>query len=283
MISVACYKLGAFFARRLPPEVSESITEAILKTQYVFRRRSRGNVMHNLRRIIPEATEMERRRVTRAVFSNFARSICYFLRLPFIDPEELRANCDYDGLDEVTRDLRRKGAFILAGPHLGAWEVGGACLAALGIELATIAFPHPSRHVTRFFDERRSHAGIEGVSMGRASAGSLQRVLREGKSIVLLIDRPYGGRKRVSRMFGHRFELPIGHAALAVRCGVPVVTTACLFNGRNGFRFVHNGPHFPDRSLGYEGAMVRLQEDCRGDMETFISRHPDQWFNFDRI
>ncbi|MEE9270380.1 MAG: hypothetical protein V3V49_08960 [Candidatus Krumholzibacteria bacterium] len=283
MITVACYKLGAFFARRLSPELSEAITEAILKTQYVFRLGSRRNVLHNLGFVLPSASDDERRRVARRVFSNFARSIFYFLRLPFIGTEELRARCDYNGLDKVTGELRRRGGFILAGPHVGAWEVGGACLAALGIELTTVASPHRSRFVTRFFKERRALLGVGCVDAGDGSTGSLQRLLRNGGSIALLADRPYGGRKRCFTLFDRRIELPIGHAALSVRCRVPVVTTVCVFDGGGRFRFEYNGPHYPERKLGYEAAMARLQERCLRDMEDFISRHPDQWFNFERI
>jgi KDO2-lipid IV(A) lauroyltransferase len=249
----------------------------------MFRRGSRRNVMHNLRLVVPEATEEERRLITRKVFSNFARSIFYFLRLPFIDREELKARCDYNGLDELTHDLRRQGGFILAGPHLGAWEVGAACVTALGIRLATVALPHPSRHVTRFFEKRRTLLGIECVSMGDASAGPLQRALRNGGSIALLTDRPYGGRKRRFFLFDPPVELPVGHAALAVRCRVPILSTACVFNGCGGFRFVYKGPHYPEKRLGYEDAVTRLQERCVRDMESFILEFPEQWFNFERI
>ncbi len=283
MISVACYKLGAFFARRLPPRVSESITEAILKGQYPFRRDSRSNVLSNLRLVMPNATEAERRHATRQVFSNFAKSIFYFLRLPFINRQELQSRCDYNGLDRLADELGRKGGFIIVGPHLGVWEVGGACLTAMGVKLATVALPHRSARVTRFFEQRRALLGIESVSMGEQSADSLQRALRNGRSVALLIDRPYGGRKRSLQMFDRPVDLPVGYAALAVRCRVPLVTSACVLDGHGGFRFVYNGPYYPQKDLGYQAAMKHLQELCVRDMECLITKHPEQWFNFERL
>ncbi|MDH3217257.1 MAG: hypothetical protein OEN01_13395 [Candidatus Krumholzibacteria bacterium] len=277
MIGVLFYKLGAFFARRLPQHVSESITEIFVRFQYIMRFRSRRIVMSNLRVVLGDNTDdKELREFTRRVFSNFGRSIYYFLRLPFIDKSELRRRCDYGGIDALTG---ARGTYIFVGPHMGTWEVGGACLTALGVSLRTVALPHPSSRVTRFFNQRRELLGIECSSI-QAAADSLRKALRAGKSVALLIDRIYGGTRGTFRWFGREVEMPLGHVALAVRCRIPIVTTACVFEGRDGFKFLFNGPHHPRADLAYRAAMIDLQERCIEDMESFIRRHPEQWFHF---
>jgi lauroyl/myristoyl acyltransferase len=77
--------------------------------------------------------------------------------------------------------------------------------------------------------------------------------------------------------------LPSGHSALAVRCRVPILTAVIVFDGDCRFRFVYNGPHYPDASLDERSAMERLQELCRADMESYIRQFPEQWFNFDSL
>jgi KDO2-lipid IV(A) lauroyltransferase len=280
MIGVLIYKLGAFFARRLPQSLSESITEALVRSQYLIRFGSRRIVARNLRIVLgDEADDEEIRALTRRVFSNFGRSIYYFLRLPFIGERELKRRCNYNGIETVTKQIARDGGCIFAGPHLGAWEIGGACLAALGVPLLTAALPHPSPRVTRFFNERRELVGV-GCSSLRESARSLQKALRDGKSLALLIDRDYGGRSGTFRWFGKDVELPLGHAALALRYRVPIVTTVCVFDGDDGFKFVFGGPHYPRTDLGHAEAMSELQQKCLADMSRFISEFPDQWFHF---
>jgi phosphatidylinositol dimannoside acyltransferase len=285
MIGVFFYKLGAFFARRIPQNVSESITEWLVKLQYLIRFRSRRIVRENLRIVLgPEPSDAEIRAIGRRVFSNFGRSIYYFLRLPFISAGDLKKRCDYNGLDATIGELAENGGCIFVGPHLGSWEVGGACLTALGIRLHTVALPHPSRRVTEFFNQRRELLGIE-CSPLRGSARSLRGALRDGKSVALLIDRTYldgtyVGRKGVFQWFETDVELPMSHVALAIRSQAPIVTTVCVFDGADRFKFFFGGPHYPRRDLDYESAAIELQEQCVADMTRFVREFPDQWFHF---
>lgn len=280
MIGVFFYKLGAFFARRIPQNVSESITEGLVKLQYLARFRSRRIVRDNLRIVLgPGRDDAEIRAIGRRVFSNFGRSIYYFLRLPFIGSAELVGRCDYNGIEAAVGGLAQNGGCIFAGPHLGAWEVGGACLTALGIQLHTVALPHPSGRVTEFFNQRRELLGID-CSTLRGSARSLRSALRSNKCVALLIDRTYAGRKGVFRWFETDVELPMSHAALAVQSGVPIITTVCVFDQGDRFKFFFGGPHYPRADLGHEAAAIELQEKCLADMTRFIRRFPDQWFHF---
>jgi KDO2-lipid IV(A) lauroyltransferase len=111
----------------------------------------------------------------------------------------------------------------------------------------------------------------------------LQQALNAGKCVALLIDRNYGRARRTERLFGLDVPLPSGHSALAVRCGVPILTAVIVFDGNCRFKFVYNGPHYPDKSLDERAAMEQLQQRCRLDMEEFIREFPDQWFNFESL
>jgi len=280
MVSFLCYRMGAVLARYLPPHISKSMTGIIARSQYYLRTGSRRTVLGNLRIVMGrEASEKEIHAAAKNLFSNFGKSIYCFLRLPSTSLEELRARCDYGGIDVVARELRGKGAFIIAGPHVGPWEVGGACLSALGLRIHTVALDHPSGQVTGFFEARRRMTGIVSHPIGR-SFSPLCDALQHGGCVALLIDRTYGRSPQSFQMFGRSILLPTGHAALAVRCRVPILTAVCVFAPGGTFKFVFNGPYYPDTSLGEKAAVEDLHRRCRTDMEQFIRRQPDQWFNF---
>jgi KDO2-lipid IV(A) lauroyltransferase len=225
------------------------------------------------------ADEGEVRRRARHVFLNFGRSVYYFLRFPRRPLHELLEICDYEGIDVVVERLRSTGGFIVAGPHVGPWEIGGACLSALGIEIHTVALDHPSARVTDFFDRQRKLAGIVCHPIG-GSFLALSKVLSKGRAVALLIDRSYEKNRRTFSMFGRHAELPVGHAALAVRCRAPVLTAVCVFARGERLKFDFNGPHYPDFSRGEDAAVEELHDRCRQDMERFIRDYPDQWFHF---
>ena len=240
---------------------------------------SRRNVTRNIRLATGLDDGPEARRLARGVFSNFGKSIYAFLRLPHMPPQELRRRCDYAGFDTLAADLRLHGGFVIAGPHVGGWEMAGACLSALGLRVHTVALDHPSRGVTEFFDRRRSEAGIACHPIGK-SFPVLCEALERGECVALLVDRAYGKTRRSYTMFGREVSLPTGHTALAVRCRVPVVSAVCVFEKSGGLKFVYRGPHHPDFSRGEEAAFEDLHRLCRVDMEEFIREFPEQWFHF---
>jgi KDO2-lipid IV(A) lauroyltransferase len=283
MIGAFFYKLAAFLSRLLPQRLSESITAMLARGHFYINSRSRENVGDNLRAVLgPGADEAEVRARTKEVFANFASSIYCFVRLPYLGSEQLRERCDFNGIDRVAKELIAKGGFILAGPHVGPWEIAGRCLSDLGIPIHTVTLDHPTESVTEFFDERRRAMGMVCYPIS-GSYKPLQEALKAGKCVALLIDRSYGRTRRREPLFGLDVPLPSGHSALAVRCGVPILTAVIVFDHNCRFRFVYNGPHYPDKTLDERSAMEQLQQRCRLDMEAYIRAFPEQWFNFESL
>lgn len=278
MIGAIVYRLGAFLASFLPTGFAEAVTEFILKPQYYFRIRSRRNVHRNLRIIMgPSVADNEIRRLARRTFSNFARSIYYFLRVPSMSRGELTTRVDSNGIEAILGELQN--GCVIVGPHLGPWELGGARLASLGLRPRTVALPHPFESITKFFDEQRRKVGMESTPIG-SSARSLRKALHSGEGVVLLIDRAYGDASEETVWFGRDIILPIGHVALAVHARVPIVTCCCVFTDDGNFKMVWKGPYHPDPSDTYNVSVRKLRDVCLRDMEEFIRAYPDQWFNF---
>ncbi len=283
MLGAFFYKLGGFLSGFLPQRLSEIITDGLARSQYWINSRSRASVQENLRVVLgPGTDETVIRKQARQVFSNFGHSIYCFLRLPYLDRTELRRRCDLNGIDEVASRLLDKGGFILAGPHVGPWEIAGRCFSDLGIRIHTVTLDHPSASVTAFFDERRRSMGMACYPIS-GSFQPLKDALNSGKCVALLIDRNYGRARRRDPLFGLDVPLPSGHSVLAVRCNAPIVTAVIVFDGDCRFKFVYNGPHYPDKALDERSAVEKLQALCRSDMESFIRRFPDQWFNFNSL
>jgi KDO2-lipid IV(A) lauroyltransferase len=278
MIGVTFYKLGAFLSRRLPQTVSESITESLVRSQYLFRLSSRRIVLNNLRIVLGRGpTDAELMTVTRRIFSNFGKSIYYFLRAPSMTGDELLSRVNPNGIEELIPKLN--GGFVIVGPHLGPWEIGGAFLTRLGMRLRTVALPHRSHFVTGFFDRHRTRMGVESYPLD-STVESLRGALSEGKGVALLVDRAYGNNRRQYSWFGREVDMPMGHVALAVRARVPLVTCACVFDGDSRFKLVWNGPYHADTRLSHDAAMDSLQTHCLRDMEELIRSYIDQWFLF---
>ena len=274
------YHLGAFFSRVLPRPVPQWIAWIIGQGNWWLRWRTRPIIIANLRIIHgTEMSERELRRRARRVVMNFARAIQIFLEMPFLDWEEMRGRCDMSEFDAAIEALGPDRPFIIASGHLGPWELGAYYLARKGFLVNTVALEHPSREVTGFYSERRSLLGIHAYPMA-GSFRLLKASLERGECVALLIDRAYGKVRKRFTLFGQESEFPLGHLVLALRCNVPVLTGALLFDGKDGFRYVHGGTHWPDESAGEFERLEDLQDRCLRDLEKIIRENSDQWSHF---
>jgi lauroyl/myristoyl acyltransferase len=278
MLGAILYKLGSFFSRILPDGIPQAIARVIGEVNWLFRFRTRRVIAYNQRFVVGPGSDLGG--TVRRTILNFAQCIQIFLELPWMRWEDLQERCDLTEFLKVAKDV--DGAFIMTSAHIGPWELGGYCMSRLGYPLHTVALDHPSRHVTRWFSRRRAYLGINAYPL-KDSFHKLEDALNEGEYVALLIDRAYGNARAPATLFGVEKDFPLGHAILAVRCDVPVLTGALVFAKDGRFRYVHGGTHRPDPGLPEEQRIAQLQRACLSDLEPIIREYNDQWFHFRRL
>ena len=280
MLQAIPYHLGAYFTRFAPKWVCRSITWTLAEANCWLRPLTRRVVQRNFELIHPDWTNAERRFIARRVIHQFAKSIMLFLELPFFKPDEIFARCDLDDLRAQIAGVGPGQGFIIATGHIGPWELGGYCVTQMGHEVHTVALDHPSKDVTKFFSARRDYVGVRAHPIGENSVGKLKEALERGHCVALLIDRAYGKARKQSLFFGVKKDFPLGHLVLSSRTGAPILTGALVFDGKDRFRYVRGGTHWPDETLDEFDRLDVLQEACVRDLERIIHAHTDQWFHF---
>ncbi len=279
MLQAVPYHLGAFCCRFAPKWLCRAITTALAEANCWVRPGTRRVMQDNLALIHPEWTAAERRYIARRIIHEFARSILLFLELPFFKPDEIFARCDVEALRAHIAEVGPDRGFVIATGHIGPWELGGYCMKHLGRTVHTVALDHPSPAVTKFFSDRRDYIGVRAHPLGGAFS-ELVDAVSKGDCVALLIDRAYGRARKSSRFFGVMKDFPLGHLVLATRTGVPILTGALVFDGKDRFRYVRGGTHWPDEGLDEFDRLDALQEKCVRDLERIIHSHTEQWFHF---
>jgi KDO2-lipid IV(A) lauroyltransferase len=282
MLQALPYHLGAFFTRFAPKWVCRSITWTLAETNCWVRPLTRRLLQQNLALIHPAWTNDERRFVARRVIHQFANSILLFLELPFFKPDEIFARCDLSEMRAQIGEVEKGKGFIIVSGHIGPWELGGYCVTHMGHRVHTVALDHPSKEVTKFFSDRRDYVGVHAHPV-HGSFPKLKEAVDRGDCVALLIDRAYGKVRKRSLFFGVMKDFPIGHLVLSARTGAPILVGALVFDGKDRFRYVRGGTHWPDESLDEFDRLDALQESCVRDLERIIRAHSDQWFHFFRL
>jgi KDO2-lipid IV(A) lauroyltransferase len=273
MVSYLLYLTAANLIDLVHPRVTEIVSNVIASLFYIFRTRIRRNVRRNLEALdVPDSGGF-------MVFRNFSRTIRDFLWFSPAKRMNLESYFHIAGKEHLDRALSRGGGAIIITPHMGPWEIAGAYLATLGYRIHTVALPHPSDRVTRFFSKRRKAWGINDYPLGECIV-HLIRALRAGDIVVLLVDRNFSRRGITLNFFGRDVVLPDGHIILAIRTGAALLPSSCFYNDSGSAEIRIEEPVSLAES-SQNPAEIGLR--CLRRIERNIREHHEQWFAFDHL
>lgn len=209
-------------------------------------------------------------------FASYARYWVESFRTPSLDARELDHGMAWQGIGHLERACAAGKGGILAIPHLGGWDYGGAWLATVGFPLTVVVEPLEPPELFDWFASFRRRLGMTVVPLGPSSGTTVLRALRANQLVALLCDRDIAGGGVDVEFFGERTTLPAGPVTLALRLGAPVMPTAVYFDGPWHLGVV--GEPIPLVRRG------RLRDDVArgtavlaGELERLIKRAPEQW------
>lgn len=275
--ALRAYQAGSLLARSLPEPVAAATGRAAgfwLSLGMAGRRAMVERHLQRLhgRRLGPVTLQREVQRT----FDSYARYWLESFRLPRMSPAELDAGMAVDGLHHLDDALARGNGVIMALPHLGGWDFGGAWLATRGYPITVVVEPLEPPELFEWFAELRRTIGLQVVPLGPHAGRAVLGALRRNEVVGLLCDRDIDGTGVPVEFFGERTTLPAGPVTLSLRTGAPVLPTAVYFEGRG-----HLGVVRPPLALGREGALrddvargTQLLADALAEL---IARAPDQW------
>ena len=127
------------------------------------------------------------------------------------------------GYEHLVAGMEAGKGVIMALPHVGSWEWGGAWLALQGYPMTSVAEPLKPPAMYDWFVAQREAMGLTIVPLGADASRVLLRTLRAGKLVGLLCDRDIVGNGIEVEFFGERTTMPggPGHAGAAHRGGAP--------------------------------------------------------------
>jgi KDO2-lipid IV(A) lauroyltransferase len=278
--AVAAYKVGSRVARLLPSPAARLAGRAIGMGLATTDAQRRKVVERHLRRIHGGtlSTVALHREVQRA-FDSYARYWVESFRLPGLSPDDLDAGMTHEGLEHVIQARAGGKGVILALPHLGGWDFGGAWLATQGFPITVVVEPLEPREMFEWFASFREKLGMTVVPLGPEAGGAVMKALRGNELVGLLCDRDIAGGGVEVEFFGEKTTLPAGPITIALRTGAPVLPTTVYFDG-NG----HHGFVRPPLDLTRHGSLrddvARLTQVLAHELEGLISKAPEQWHVF---
>jgi len=273
--------LGSAIAA-LPEPLALGLGNVVGDVLYRVRHEHRAMVKANLRRVLgSEGGDAELLdRWAKRSFRTYARYWVEGARLPTTTPDEVVQNVFVDGLHHLHQGAAAGKGTILALPHIGSWEYGGAFLATQDLPMTAVAERIEPPALFDFFVEQRAAMGLTIVPLDKHSGSALLSTLRGGGLVGLLCDRDIEGSGIEVDFFGERTTMPAGAATLALRTGATLCTGAVYSGPGRDHRAIVEGPLDTTRSSSLRADVARLTQDIATRLEGLIRRAPDQWHVF---
>lgn len=166
---------------------------------------------------------------------------------------------------------------VMALPHVGSWEWGGAFLAQIGMPMTAVAEVLDPPELFEWFTRKRASMGISIVPLDDHAGTTMLTTLNSGGVVGLLCDRDILDNGLPVDFFGQRLTLPAGPATLALRTGAMLVAAACYAGpGRDHYAVV-SPPIDTCRTGRLRVDVNRVTELLALELEGLIRRAPEQW------
>lgn len=252
----------------------------------VFRVRpdQRAMVVRNLRRVLGSgATAREVDRLAHLAYRAYARYWVEGAQLPAVAPAEIVRRLSVDGYEHLVAGMEAGRGVVLALPHLGSWELGGAYLAIKGYPMTAVAERIEPAELFDYFVAQRAAMGLTVVPLGAESGGAVLRTLRQGGLVGLVCDRDLVGNGVEVELFGERTTMPAGPATLALRTGAALITAAVYSGPGRDHRGVVDPPIDTTRTGSLRADVQRITQEIATRFERAIRRAPEQWHVFQPV
>lgn len=240
-------------------------------------------VEENLKIAFPEWSDARRRKVVRESYVTLVAnglSAVAMARLTFADVDRLTEQPVKNV--EKLRALKESGrGFILVTAHFGDWELGGAFLTNLGLDLTDVAKPLKNPAAESFVSGIRSRFRIKVITTDDNPI-RLVRHLKKGGTVSLFTDQNVRKDGIFVPFFGRDASTAAGAGFLAYRLGVPVIHVVGFRTKDGGLRARIDDPIEPDLSKPADEEIRRITRYSLQCLEETIREDPGQYFWFHR-
>lgn len=264
---------------RLPRRACVWLGNALGGIAYRVDRRGRTVALENIACVFGETLPLaERRRIARASYRNFLRTMLDLFWSANLTPENWRKWIEPVGFDSLKERLAReqRGAIFVC-VHQGNWEWASLTFGFLGLPTTIVAENFKNPGLTASFNALRERTGHTIIPQENSILRMLKIVKRRGAT-GMLIDlnlRPTQAATIVEAFGpgGLKMCVPVLHAVLAERANALFVPVETQPHADGTCRVIaHPGVEVPPGATVHE-----IAQRCWDACEPFVRARPEEW------
>jgi KDO2-lipid IV(A) lauroyltransferase len=226
---------------KVPDPVVRGAFRLVADVTWALRRGGVRQLEANLRRVRPDATPAELRRLSLAGMRSYMRYFGEAFALVGAAPEQIDARVRLVDGGGVQQAIAEGRTTVLALGHTGNWDLAGAWAVRNLARTVTVAERLKPEALFQEFLAFRERIGLEIIALSGGGGGVFRELVRAVKQpgaglVPLLADRDLTARGVEVDLFGERARVAAGPAALAVATGAPLTTALITYERLTGGR-----------------------------------------------
>lgn len=198
-------------------------------------------------------------------------------------PKQFDIDICQEDFDNFFRLLDQEKGFILAGSHIGNFELLGQRMVQDKKHISCVVYAGERKQ----YQERRHIAfGHNDVTMipvlpDLSHLFAIKEALDKGEIVAILCDRHFGGRKiKKCQFLGHEAYFPTGTFLMAAQMEVPIVSTFILKESNTHYKGFMKELHIHDDEPSVSNRANELLQKYIISLENILKEYPHQWFNY---
>jgi KDO2-lipid IV(A) lauroyltransferase len=242
---------------------------------------TRAHVRRNLRRVQGQRGFLSEQRDVVRTFASYAACLAESLGIERRDAQNTELSVQGEAHLRCALDAGR-GVILVTG-HIGPWDSAARLLAKdFSADVLVVMLAEPDEQARRVHDAVRERSGVRVIHVGAhpLDALPLLRHVRAGGVLAIQLDRGApGGRFLDVELFGTATRMPEGPFRLAALSGAPIVPIFAHRLGYFRYEFSVDAAIRVSRHATADELQVAASSAAQA-MQSFISRHPTEWFHF---
>jgi len=271
---------------RLPVDVAVGIAERLGWAASLVPTPAREAARENLRRITAHGsmTPIDERvldRWVRRSFASYGRYWAEGATLPAQSAETILDRIDLvEGRQHLEAAMATGAGCIVALPHIGSWEWGGALMSQIGFPMTAIAEELDPPELFEWFVAKRAQMGLTIEPLGPDAGQAVMGVLKEGGLVGLLCDRDIEGSGIPVELLGATTTMPAGPAMMALRTGATLLAGVIYSGPGHQHAAMLSAPLDVSRQGRMRDDVAALTQQIADRLSVLIRRAPEQWHVF---
>lgn len=265
----------------LPEPAALAAAALVGEALFHLRPEARRVVTRNIRRVV--GTELDQSSLDRWVKRSFRAYARYWVegaRLAKTPASEIMQRVVTEGLVYLTDAMATGNGVVMALPHVGSWEYGGAYLALKGFPMTAVAERIEPPELFDYFVRERAAMGLTVIPLGPDSGAAVVQRVRQGGLVGLLCDRDLNQNGIDVEFFGEITTMPAGPATVALRTGATLLVAAVYSGPGCDHRAVVLPPIDTTRTGSFRSDVHRITQEIAIRFEGLIRQAPEQWHVF---